>query len=122
MRDPITGVVVDASRGDAWTDFAAWLRDHDVWEKVTVSDVGHPRGGYTGLVLPVGVHSEGGLVSVASRRADFPTETDQLLISVAANQAAMAFQASSEGGGLREIYTAEIRGKPAAGSVVGLDT
>jgi hypothetical protein len=94
LRDPITGVVVDASRGDAWTDFAAWLRDHDVWEKVTVSDVGHPRGGYTGLVLPVGVHSEGGLVSVASRRADFPTETDQLLISVAANQAAMAFQSA----------------------------
>ena len=94
MRDPVTGVVVDASRGDGWTDFAAWLREHDVGEKATLPDVGHPREGYTGLVLPVGVQSEGGFVAVASRRADFPTETDQLLISVVANQAAVAFQSA----------------------------
>jgi PAS domain S-box-containing protein len=94
LRDPSTGVVVDATRGDAWTDFDAWLPDRDVWEKATIPDVGHPRVGYTGLVVPIGFHSEGGLVAVSSRRADFPTETDQLLISVAANQAAMAFQSA----------------------------
>ncbi len=92
LRDPATGSAVDATRGDAWADFDAWLREHDVWEKVTIPDVGHPSQGYTGLVMPVRIHGEGGLVAVASRRADFPTETDQLLVSVAANQAAMAFQ------------------------------
>jgi PAS domain S-box-containing protein len=92
LREPSTGVTVDAVRGDAWTSFNAWLREHEVWEKVAVADVGHPRAGYTGLVFPVGLHGDGGLVAVASRRADFPTDTDQLLVSVAANQAAMAFQ------------------------------
>ena len=92
LRDPSSGIVVDATRGDAWTDFADWLREQDVWDKIALPDVGHPGDGVTGLVLPVGLHGERGLVAVASRRADFPTETDQLLVSVAANQAAMAFQ------------------------------
>lgn len=92
LRDPSTGTTADAARGDAWPDFDDWLRQQDVWDKVAVPDVGHPGEGVTGLVLPVGPHGEGGLVAVASRRADFPTDTDQLLVSVAANQAAMAFQ------------------------------
>ncbi len=92
LRDPSTGVTVDAHRGDAWADFSEWLREHEVREKATIADVGHPNDGYTGLVFPLGMQGEGGFVAVASRRADFPTETDQLLVSVAANQAAMAFQ------------------------------
>jgi PAS domain S-box-containing protein len=94
LRDPATGDAADATRGEAWMDFAQWLREHEIWERATISDVGHPRGESTGLVLPLGVHGEAGLVAVASRRADFPTETDQLLVSVAANQSAMAFQSA----------------------------
>ena len=92
LRDPSTGIVADATRGDAWMGFADWLHEQDVWNTIAVADVGHPGEGVTGLLLPVGLHGESGLVAVASRRADFPTETDQLLVSVAANQAAMAFQ------------------------------
>src|SRR5207237_10874711 len=39
-----------------------------------------------------GVNAEGGLVAAACARADFPSEIDQLLLSVAANHAAAAFQ------------------------------
>jgi PAS domain S-box-containing protein len=92
LRDPATNVSADATRGDAWTDFPRWLHFHDARERTIVPDVGYPSFGYTGLVLPVGVRGDSGIVAVASRRADFPTETDQLLVSVAANQAAMAFQ------------------------------
>jgi PAS domain S-box-containing protein len=94
LRDPSSDIAAEATRGDAWTDFALWLREHEIWERATISDVGHPHGEFTGLVLPLGIHGEAGLVAVASRRADFPTETDQLLVSVAANQAAMAFQSA----------------------------
>jgi len=47
-----------------------------------------------GLVIPVGVNADGGLVAVACDSTDFPTETDQLLLSVAANHAATAFQSA----------------------------
>ena len=63
LRDSSSGVTADATRGNAWTDFGAWLRDHDVWETAAFPDVGHPSTGYTGLVVPVGFHCEGGLVA-----------------------------------------------------------
>jgi PAS domain S-box-containing protein len=49
---------------------------------------------YRSIVLPIGFGSQGGLVAAASDRPDFPTETEQLLLSVATNQAAMAFQSA----------------------------
>ena len=45
-----------------------------------------------GIVIPIGVNSERGLVAVASDRPDFPDQIDQQLLSVAANNAATAFQ------------------------------
>jgi len=91
LREPTTGVTVGTTRGDAWTDFTAWLRDHTISESAVIADVGRQRGEYTGLVVPIGWSGESGLVAVASRRADFPTAADHVLVSVAANQAAMAF-------------------------------
>src|SRR5207237_7852311 len=44
------------------------------------------------FVIPIGVDAEGGLVAAACDRADFPTEIDQLLLSVAANHAATALR------------------------------
>jgi formate hydrogenlyase transcriptional activator len=43
-------------------------------------------------VIPIGVNSERGLVAGASYRPDFPNQIDQQLLSVAANNAATAFQ------------------------------
>jgi C4-dicarboxylate-specific signal transduction histidine kinase len=46
------------------------------------------------VIIPIGVNAEGGLVAATSQRTDFPTEVDQLLLSVAANHAATAFQSA----------------------------
>jgi signal transduction histidine kinase/PAS domain-containing protein len=47
-----------------------------------------------GVVIPVGVNAEGGLVAAACDRADFPTDVEQLLLSLAANHAATAFRSA----------------------------
>jgi C4-dicarboxylate-specific signal transduction histidine kinase len=62
--------------------------------KETIPDVGGSADSCCGLVIPIGVNAEGGLVAVACERADFPTETDQLLLSVAVNHAATGFQSA----------------------------
>src|SRR5262249_40071632 len=58
-----------------------------------VPDVAGPGTG-RGVVIPIGVDGSGGLVAAACARSDFPSEVDQLLLSVAANQAATAFQSA----------------------------
>jgi PAS domain S-box-containing protein len=45
-----------------------------------------------GIVIPVGMNAERGLVAAWRDRSNFPSEIDQLLLSVAANHAATAFQ------------------------------
>lgn len=42
--------------------------------------------------LPLGVHGEIGVIVLGSERADFPAQTESLLLSVAANQASFALQ------------------------------
>jgi PAS domain S-box-containing protein len=50
-----------------------------------------PDESFSGIVIPIGVNGERGLVAAACYRSDFPNETDQQLLSVAANSAATAF-------------------------------
>src|SRR3989441_6707335 len=99
LRDPNRGAAVDVTRGDAWEAFPEWLQRHlaavgQRSRKEIIPDVGGGGERCRGLVVPVGVNADGGLVAVACERADFPTETDQLLVSVAANHAATAFQSA----------------------------
>src|SRR5882724_7231840 len=99
LCDPDGGAAVDVTRGDAWKAFPEWLQGHlaavgQRWRKEIIPDVGGGGERCRGLVVPVGVNADGGLVAVACDRADFPTETDQLLVSVAANHAATAFQSA----------------------------
>jgi len=49
--------------------------------------------------IPLGIHGEIGMIVVGSERADFPTQTESLLLSVAANQALIGLR---EAGLLRE--------------------
>lgn len=42
--------------------------------------------------VPLGVHGEMGMIVVGSERADFPTQTESLLLSVAANQASVGLR------------------------------
>src|SRR5213594_3840498 len=99
LCDPNGGAAVDVTRGDAWKAFPQWLHRHlaaigHASRKEVVPDVGGGIEQCRGLVMPIGVNADGGLVAVACDRTDFPTETDQLLLSVAANHAATAFQSA----------------------------
>jgi signal transduction histidine kinase len=89
---------VDATRGETWEAFPAWLESQlttSGWlsgmEVVSVDGGSETR---RAAVIPVGVNGEGGVVAAACDRTDFPTEIDQLLLSLAANYAAAAFQSA----------------------------
>ena len=98
LCDPGGGPAVEATRGEAWQGFPEWLRRRLTGEAALVSrpeivpDVGNGDRSFRGVVIPVGVNGERGLVAAACDRAEFPDETDQLLLSVAGNHAAAAFQ------------------------------
>jgi signal transduction histidine kinase len=99
LRDHNGGAAIDATRGDAWTAFPEWLERHlavdgERSRKQIIPNVSGRVEQCRGLVIPVGVNGDGGLVAVACERTDFPTETDQLLLSVAANEAGTAFQSA----------------------------
>jgi signal transduction histidine kinase len=97
LCDPDGAEAVEVARGDAWRRFPEWLESRGATSaqlprKEILRDV---RGGAEpcrGIAIRLGVDGEAGVVAAASERSDFPTATDQLLLSLAANQAATAFQ------------------------------
>ena len=97
LSDPGGAGAVEVRRGRAWTNFPEWLEGHlargaPFPRKEVVPDVGDDSARRRGFAVPVGVNGEGGVVAAASERSDFPTPMDQLLLSLAANHAAAAFQ------------------------------
>jgi signal transduction histidine kinase len=97
LTDPSGGAAVEATCGNAWAGFREWLQHRlsttaPFLRKEVLPDVGVGSERRSGFAAPVGFNGEGGVVIAASRHVDFPTATDQLLLSVAANQAAAAFQ------------------------------
>ena len=85
------------TRGDSWKAFPEWLQEHlaafgQISRKEIVTNVSGIEESRCGIVIPIGVNSERGLVAAASDRPDFPDQIDQQLLSVAANNAATAFQ------------------------------
>jgi signal transduction histidine kinase len=94
---PSVAGVVDVTRGQGWKTFPGWLEGH-LSERGRLSgrEIVPPIDGdgdrCRGVVIPIGVDAEGGMVAAACDRADFPSEADQLLLSLAANHAAAAFQ------------------------------
>jgi PAS domain S-box-containing protein len=98
LRVPSAVGEVDATRGKARDTFPEWLESHlpksgQLSGIKVISDVsgGEPC---RGVVIPVGVSAEGGVVAAACSRTGFPTEIDQLLLRLAANHAATAFQSA----------------------------
>ena len=90
---------VDATRGKAWNTFPAWLESYLVKSgrlsgMEIIPDVAGGVEPCRGVVIPVGVNAEGGVVAAACGRLEFPTEIDQLLLRLAANHAAAAFQSA----------------------------
>src|SRR5919106_2563381 len=97
LCDPDGAGAAEVTRGDAWKRFPEWLEGQRAASaqpprKEIVADVGGVAEPCRGIAIRIGVNGEGGVVAAASERSDFPTATDQLLLSLAANQAATAFQ------------------------------
>jgi PAS domain S-box-containing protein len=71
------------------------------WLRIDAQDFPHPvrvtlEGREMSVVpLQLGVQGETGIVIAGSSRADFPQQTEKLVLSVAANQAAVGLQASN---------------------------
>jgi signal transduction histidine kinase len=99
LCDPSGAGAVDVTRGNAWKSFPEWLERHLTTSgrlsgKEIIPDVGGGVEPRRGVVIPIGVNADGGVVAAACDRTDFPTEIDQLLLSLAANHAATAFQSA----------------------------
>jgi PAS domain S-box-containing protein len=97
LSDPTGGQVVEVTRGNSWKTFPEWLQQHlaefgQISRKEIVNKTSGAEQSCCGIVIPIGVNSERGLVAAASNRSDFPNQIDQQLLSVAANNAATAFQ------------------------------
>jgi signal transduction histidine kinase len=97
LSDPSGAGAVDATRGSAGTSFPAWLERQVATSaqfpaKAVVADVGEGSDPCRGVAIRIGVNGQEGLVAAASQRNDFPTATEQLLLSLAANHAATAFE------------------------------
>src|SRR5271169_5439298 len=97
LCDPLGGQLVEVMRGNSWKAFPEWLEEHlakfgHISRKEIVTNVSGLEESRCGIVIPIGVNSERGLVAAASGRPDFPNQIDQQLLSVAANNAATAFQ------------------------------
>jgi PAS domain S-box-containing protein len=68
--------------------FSHWSTDYpEKWPSVVPNPVGD--GDLSVVPLQLGLHGEVGLIVAGSQRPDFPSETERLLLSVAANQAAI---------------------------------
>jgi PAS domain S-box-containing protein len=99
LRVPSAAGEVDAIRGKAWNTFPEWLESHlpgNGWLSgmEIIPDLGDDIEPGRGIAIPVGVNAEGGVVVAACSRIDFPTEIDHLLLHLAANHAAIAFQSA----------------------------
>jgi signal transduction histidine kinase/PAS domain-containing protein len=99
LRDPVSDRAVDVTRGDAWKSFPEWLESHlpatgRLPRRAHVPDVGGGSEPCRGFVVPIGLGGEAGVLAAARERSEFPAATDELLISLAANQAATAFQSA----------------------------
>ena len=97
LCDPKGRAAVETARGKPWPALLEWLRSRlagggSLSRSETVPGISDVARAARGIVVPIGVDAELGLVAAASDRPDFPGEIDQLLLSVAANHAATAFR------------------------------
>jgi signal transduction histidine kinase/PAS domain-containing protein len=99
LSDPGGAGAVEVTRGSAWKGFPEWL-EHQLATSVQfprteiVPETGSGSEPCRGVAIPIGVNGEWGVVVAACERGDFPTAMDQLLLSLAANQASTAFQSA----------------------------
>jgi len=95
LCDPTGFEAVEVMRGDSWKEFPEWLQRRvaicgQISRKEIVTDIGGVEASCCGIVMPIGVNGQRGLVAAACDRPDFPNQIDQQLLSVAASSAATA--------------------------------
>jgi signal transduction histidine kinase len=103
LLDPIGGATIDVTRGRAPREFLDWLQlqlstlDESLRKQIipNVVDLDDGLKSLRGIVIPIGFNTYAGLVAVGCERSDFPTETDRMLLTVAANHAAIAFRSAN---------------------------
>jgi signal transduction histidine kinase len=115
LCDPKGGSAIEVMRGYAWKEFPEWLQTHPGFvgrfsSKAVSTDPDGPEA-CTGVVIPIGVNAEAGLVAGACNRTEFPNEIEQLLFSVAANHAAAAFQSARIAESVKAAAVAEERNR-----------
>ena len=94
LCDPTGCQAAEVMRGDSWKDFPEWLQQRvavcgQISRKEIVTNIGGVEV-CCGIVMPLGVNGQRGLVAAACGRSDFPNQIDQQLLSVAASNAATA--------------------------------
>ncbi len=97
LCNPTGCQALEVIQGDCWKGFPEWLQQRlATFGKFSrteiVANVGGDDQSCSGIVIPIGVNSERGIVAAASNRSSFPDQIDQQLLSAAANNAATAFQ------------------------------
>ena len=102
LLNPTGGVTIDVTSGCATREFLDWLQaqlftlDESLRKQIISNVVGFDARlkSLRGIVIPIGFNAYAGLVAVGCERSDFPTETDRMLLTVAANHAATAFRSA----------------------------
>lgn len=103
LLDPTGGVTIDVTSGCATREFLDWLQvqcstfDGSLRRQIIPNVVGFDDRlkSLRGIIIPVGFNAYAGLVAVGCERSNFPTETDRMLLTVAANHAATAFRSAN---------------------------
>jgi signal transduction histidine kinase len=102
LLDPDGGVTIDVTSGCATRGFLDWLQaqfsnfDGPLRRQIIPDVVGvdDRLKSLRGIIIPIGFNAYTGLVAIGCERSDFPTETDRMLLTVAANHAATAFRSA----------------------------
>jgi signal transduction histidine kinase len=103
LLDPAGGVTIDVTSGYATAEFLDWLQgqfsnfDGPLRRQIIPDaiDLDDRLKSLRGIIIPIGFNAYAGLVAIGCERSDFPTETDRMLLTVAANHAATAFRSTN---------------------------
>src|ERR1700735_326332 len=103
LLDPAEGVTIDVTSGCATREFSDWLQaqfsnfDEPLRWQTAPDVIGFDDRlkSLRGIIVPIGFNAYAGLVAIGCERSDFPTETDRMLLTVAANHAATAFRSAN---------------------------
>jgi signal transduction histidine kinase len=101
--DPTGGVTIDVASGCAAREFLDWLEtqistlEEPLRKPImpTVAGIDDSSKSLHGVIVPLGFHAHAGLVAVGCERSEFPTPTDRMLLTVAANHAATAVRSAN---------------------------